>query len=436
MPSRNSPFLALLGKELRELWTSRAWWIFLFLFGPLTGLSFISAVETYAEVSVGGGEAFTPLIGIWAPAFSACEIAAAFLLPFVAIRLVSSDRLSGALKLESQHSLSPEVRLIAKYLALLGGWLIAMLAPFISIALWHLYGGAIYAPEVFAVALGHLLNASLTIALAIAAASMAENPSTAAIATLAVTIGTWVLTFVAAIHGGIWQQLAAYTPTAFVAQFQHALVSLNLLLLALALIAAGFLISATWLRIGAPARERVLRTGVILIALVIIAFGSSKAHASWDLSEARLNSFPSADERALRAIGKPLSISIRLAPEDPRRQDFERNVLTKLRRTLPRLAVTYTSSSSTGLFEQSSPRYGEITYGSRGREVTTRATTAESALESIYRVTNTAPPAEDNGPEFRGHPLQAHPRFAPLIFYGAWPLACALLCWQSLRRPE
>ena len=60
--------------------------------GPLVGVTFISAVRTYGEASglngtaAGVGEAFSPLIGIWAPTFSACELAAAFLLPFVAIR--------------------------------------------------------------------------------------------------------------------------------------------------------------------------------------------------------------------------------------------------------------------------------------------------------------------------------------------------------------
>ena len=66
------------------------------LIGPLVGVSFISAVRTYAEASglngtaAGVGEAFSPLVGVWAPTFSACELAAAFLLPFVAIRLVAA----------------------------------------------------------------------------------------------------------------------------------------------------------------------------------------------------------------------------------------------------------------------------------------------------------------------------------------------------------
>src|SRR5262245_51882045 len=49
--SLRPPFLWLVEKECRELLLSRAWWILLVVMGPLVGMSFISAVRTYAEVS-------------------------------------------------------------------------------------------------------------------------------------------------------------------------------------------------------------------------------------------------------------------------------------------------------------------------------------------------------------------------------------------------
>ena len=106
-------------------------------------MSFISAVRTYAEASglngtaAGVGEAFSPLIGVWAPTFSACELAAAFLLPFVGIRLVSGDRQSGAIKIELQQRLPAMARISAKALVLLAGWSIASLAPVMAIGLWR-----------------------------------------------------------------------------------------------------------------------------------------------------------------------------------------------------------------------------------------------------------------------------------------------------------
>src|SRR5262245_38177658 len=196
----------LVDKEWRDLMASRAWWVMLLLIGPLVGVSFISAMRTYAELSglngtAGGvGEAFSPLIGIWAPTFSACELAAAFLLPFVAIRLVSGDRQSGALKLELQHPMPAMARMTAKAVVLLAAWLVASIPPLLGIVLWRLYGGSIYAPELFAVFGGHLLNAGLTVALACAAASVTDHPSTAAILTLGVTVGTWIVNFAAAVH--------------------------------------------------------------------------------------------------------------------------------------------------------------------------------------------------------------------------------------------
>src|SRR5580704_5407231 len=97
--------------------------------GPLVGMSFIGSVRTYSEVSAGVGEALSPLVGVWAPTFSACELAAVFLLPFVAIGLVSGDRESGALKLEMQQGTGAAVRVGVKALVLMAGWAVAMLPP-------------------------------------------------------------------------------------------------------------------------------------------------------------------------------------------------------------------------------------------------------------------------------------------------------------------
>src|SRR5258706_307421 len=191
------PFVVLLGKEWRELMASRAWWVLLLLMGPLVGVSFISAVPPYAEASglngtaVGVGEAFSPLVGIWAPTFSACELAAAFLLPFVAIRVVSGDRQSGALKIELQHPMSAFARVGAKAIVLLAGWLVASLAPFAAVLMWKSYGGNIYAPELATVIVGHLLNAGLTIALAAAMASVSDHPSTAAVIACTFVTASW-----------------------------------------------------------------------------------------------------------------------------------------------------------------------------------------------------------------------------------------------------
>ena len=420
------PVLVLLGKECRELAASRAWWVMLLAMGPLVGVSFISAVQTYAEASglngtaVGVGEAFSPLIGVWAPTFSACELAAAFLLPFVGIRLVSGDRQSGALKIELQHPMPAFARIGAKALILLGGWIIASLAPMAAVGLWKSYGGSIYPPELATVAAGHLLNAGLTIALAAATASITEHPSTAAIVTLTVTVGTWIINFIAAVHGGFWERAAGYTPTAMVAEFQHGLVRLDVVLIAATLVLAGLGLAAIWLRLGVATAQRAWESVDLTALAAAVIFASTFANASWDFSENRGNSFARADEQVLRRIRTPVRIEVHLAADDPRRSDLNQRAISKLKRVMPSLRVDYVSATSIGLFEQTSAHYGEIIYQIGGRGAMTRATTAESALESIYGLAGIRPPI-DQDPIFRGHPLAVPPKGAATVFYGVWP---------------
>lgn len=310
----------LLDKEWRELTASRAWWVLLFAMGPLVGASFISAMRTYADVSglggtaAGVGEALSPLIGVWAPTFSAGELAAVFLLPFVVIRLVGGDRQSGAIKLESQHRMSALARVLAKALILLGAWLIVSIAPVLAIALWRSYGGSVYVPELLTVGFGHLLNAGLTIGLAAATASIAEHPSTAAIMTLSVTVGTWLVNFFAAIQGGLWERIAEYTPTSMVAEFQHGLIRLNVVLIAAALVFAGLALAAIWLRLGVSIRRRVCESRALVAAASALVVACVYVTPTWDTSEGRINSFSEADEAALKRITQPLKIRVYLAP--------------------------------------------------------------------------------------------------------------------------
>jgi len=433
-------FFWLLDKEWRELAASRSWWILLLAIGPLVGVSFVSAVGTYAELSglngtaAGVGEAFSPLVGVWAPTFSACELAAAFLLPFVAIRIVGGDRQTGALKLELQRPMSAMLRIAAKAIVLLGGWMIAFAAPLAALLLWKSYGGTLYAPEIAALAAGHVLNAGLTIAVAASTASLTEHPSTAAILTLSITVGTWIVNFIAAVHGGVWERAAGYTPTAMVAEFQHGLVRLDVILTALAFVAAGLTLAAVWMRLGMSVRRRVhesIALGAITAAAV---FACTFVSPSWDLSESRSNSFPRADEAALRQVRMPLRMEVHLAPEDPRRLDLETRAIAKLRRTLPSLQVQYLSATTTGLFEQTSAHYGEIWYELAGRRKMSRVTTAEGVLEAIYSLAGVVPPSESEADIFRGHPLAVPPHGAAAVFYGIWPAAVVAGAFLVRRR--
>ena len=436
---RSHSFAQLLAKEWRELFASRSYWLLLLMIGPLVGHGFITAVSFYAEASGSGGgpaalaQGLTPLDGLLVPTFGAYDLAATFLFPFVAIRMISAEKQSGGLKLLLQLPGSLATKVGAKALVLLGAWIVTLLPGLFAIALWKSYGGHLYAPETLNLLLGHFLRAMLSAGIAVAAAALAENAASAAIVTLGFTVGTWALDFIAAGRGGFVQQLAAYTPTATLRFFEHGLLRLNIFVAMLAISAAGFALAGIWLHSGRTWRFRLLGTLTLMLILAFVIVGANGVRASWDASENRRNSFSRADEATLSQIQQPLKITVVLSPEDPRLTDYEQNVLRKLRRVLPRLEVEYSSNSRTGLFEKPEDHYGEIWYEMNGQKIMERSTIEEVVLEQIYKLAAINPPLRSDESTFSGYPLSVRARGASWIFYGLWPLAIIILWWIKNR---
>ena len=429
----------LLTKEWRELIASRSYWLLLLMIGPLVGHGFITAVGFYAEASGSGGgpaalaQGLTPLDGILSPTFGAYDLAATFLFPFVAIRMIAAEKQSGGLKLLLQLPGSLATKVSAKALILLGGWIVTLLPGLLAIVLWKIYGGHLYAPETLNLLLGHFLRATLSAGIAFAAAALAENAASAAIVTLGFTVGTWALDFVAAGRGGFLQQLAAYTPTATLRFFEHGLFQLNIFVAMLALGVAGFALATIWLHTGRTWRFRLLGTLTLALVLAVLMVSANGVRASWDASENRRNSFSRADEAALSQIQQTLRITVFLSPEDPRLTDYEQNVLRKLRRVLPQLEVDYSSTSRTGLFEKPEDHYGEIWYEMRGQKSMERSTIEEVVLEQIYKLAAITPPARSEENAFSGYPLAVRARGAAWLFYGLWPLMIIGMWWMTSR---
>ena len=433
MPSRE--FRALLEKECRELMASRAFWLMLLMIGPLLGHGFITAVDAYAEASgIGGGpsalaQGLTPLDGIFVPAFGAYDLAATFLFPFVAIRLVSGERESGAWKLIAQTRASAASMMAAKGVALAAGMLIAWMPGLAAVILWKIYGGTLYLPEMFALLLGHLLRAIVSAGVAVAAAAIAKNSSSAAIATLGFTVGTWALDFVAAGRGGLLQKLASFTPASALRLFEQGELRLSTIAVSCLAGFAGFALAAIWSTATRTTRWRAAAAIAAIVLLAYAATGASLVRATWDLSENRRNSFSAEDEASLRRIDSPLRITVYLAPEDPRLMDLERNVLSKLQRILNHVEIVYAAKSQTGLFEAPGDRYGEIWYEIGNRKTMSRSATEPIVLETLYQLAGVPHGERMTGGGFPGHPLAVRPTGAGWLFYLVWPIVIAL-AWR------
>jgi ABC-2 type transport system permease protein len=443
LPSRNFSarrFAWLLAKELRELLASRAFWLLLLMIGPLAGNGFITAVDLYAEASgIHGGPAalaqgLSPLDGMLVPTFGAYDLAVTLLFPFVAIRLISSEKFSGAWKLMLQSPASVGAMLAAKGVTLLAGWLLAWTPGLLALVLWKLYGGSLYAPEVLNLLLGHLLRVVLSAGVAVAAAGIATGAASAAIATLGFTVGTWALDFIAVGRGGWLQKLASYTPASALRVFEQGQFRLSTVAVTLTLGIAGFALAGIWLMEGRSLRTRLFRSAGLALLSALTVWGGSLLRGTWDVSENRRNSFSMADEAALRHIHQPLSVTVFLSPEDPRLLDLDRNILGKLSRILPAVKVTYAAHTRTGLFAAAGDHYGEVWYQLAGRQAMSRSTTEPIVLDTLCQLARIPPPARgEESRAFSGHPLAVEARGAAWLFYALWPLAVVAAGWLHFR---
>src|SRR5262245_29074693 len=151
--SRHAPLWPLLAKELWDVLSGRALWTMLLLLCPLIGYSFVQAVALYSEASAAALQApvlargLSPLDGVLVPALGAWYVGTTLLFPFVAIRVLSQEKESGALRLLVQLPYRATTLVAAKLMAVLASWALASLPALSILAIWGLLGGHVSAPE-------------------------------------------------------------------------------------------------------------------------------------------------------------------------------------------------------------------------------------------------------------------------------------------------
>jgi hypothetical protein len=125
---------------------------------------------------------------------------------------------------------------------------------------------------------------------------------------------------------------------------------------------------------------------------------------------------------------------VHLAPEDPRYVDFERNILSKLRRAAPDVRVVLASDTRTGLLEATSDQYGTVAYRYGGREAESRSSGAGEVLPLIYGLAGVERRRLPPGPAYPGYPLDAGTRTAEVWFYGVLPILI-IASWMRSQGP-
>lgn len=438
-PERGGAIAALWWKEVRELLLSRAFGLLLIAVGLLVGHAFITAVETYAEMSGAGGgpsalpQGMSPLDGILVPTFGAYDLAATLLLPFVVIRTFGAERASGAWSMLVQSTVRVPTMILVKTAALLAAWIVALIPGLLAVVLWRSYGGHVDGAELITLLAGHLLRAGISVGIAAALACIAPQPATAAVATLAVTVGLWALDFIAATSGGLAERFAAFGPAAALRQFEQGLLRGSTVLVVLVVIVCGLVIAGIWSTPGRREGTRLRSTAMALLITVLVAGGASQLGWSWDVTEDRRHSFSPEVASALASIPGELTVEAHLAPEDPRLADLRRGVLAKLERVVRTRFVQRGGGGRTGLFAHPDSAYGEIWYELGGHRVMERSTIDNIVVETVLRLAGKDLPTTGGDSTYYGYSMNSRPRYGAFLFFLAWPVFITTILWRVRR---
>jgi ABC-2 type transport system permease protein len=432
----------LLGKELWEVASGRALWTMLLILCPLVGYSFFQAVALYGEASAAAGDSpvlgsgLSPLDGVLVPTFGGLYLAATLLFPFVAIRTLGREKESGALALLVQLPYRIPALILAKMTAIFAAWLAAVLCAASALVVWLAMGGHLYLPETLDLVIGHVLYGLLVGAIALFSASVSDSAATAAIITLAFTIGSWVLDFALAGQPGVLGWVSRLSLTQTLRPFEQGLLSAGLLAGILAAISGFAALAAVWLHPGVRLRTKLVRSAVCVSVAAAVIGLSTQLGRSVDVTEDRRNSFPAADQRALAELREPLIITVHLVPEDPRYVDLRRNVLAKLERIMPRVTIRLATSGQSMVGSTSEEAYGEVEYSYDGRSDKSRSTSHREILPLIYALAGRPIPQPIAGEDYPGYPLLANGSAALAWFFGGLPLLIVIAWWRSRRPPQ
>src|SRR5262245_25805383 len=315
-----APLAPLLAKEFCEIFSGRALWLLLLLVCPLIGYSFVQAASLYGEASTAGLQSpelavsLSPLDGVLVPTFGAFYVAVTLLFPFVAIRVLGHEKETGALRLLVQLPYRTGTIVAVKLAAVLAAWALSCIPVISAVVAWKMLGGHLQPAETATLLLGHLLYGLLVGAIALFAAAIAESAATAAIITLAFTLGSWVLDFTVAGRPGLLDWLSRLSLTQALRPFEQGLLSAGAVIAIVVVIVGFATLAAAWLPPGVPPRRKVARSVLCALGVMLVLGLASQMRLSLDASEDRRNSFSVADERALAKLTGPVVITVHLAP--------------------------------------------------------------------------------------------------------------------------
>ena len=197
-------------------------------------------------------------------------------------------------------------------------------------------------------------------------------------------------------------------------------------------------IAAVGLRPGLARAQRLARVALLASAGAVVLALSVTLRPAVDYTEDRRNSFDPAVEAALARIPGELRVAARLSVSDPRRDELERALLSKLRRSVKHVRIEVASDSGGTFGPGEDEDYGEVVYSYGGQSEMSRSTSPREVLPIILALAGEAAPGMSTS-RYPGYPFAPRDAWSGPWFYGILPgliLAGAAARWWRLAGPE
>jgi ABC-2 type transport system permease protein len=210
--------VAIASKELKSYFASPIGWIMLGFWSLLYGYFFVAILNFFVRQSMQMGQfgqagpqamninqqLLRPLVAQNLP------ILVLFLLPAVTMRTYSEERRSGTIELLLTSPLTDFQIIMGKFLGAMALYGVMLAATLIHLGLLVFYGGRPEWKPILTVYLGLLLLGGCFISVGLFISSMTKNQIVAFVATFAVFLMLWIITWIGSFSGPTVDKLTQY----------------------------------------------------------------------------------------------------------------------------------------------------------------------------------------------------------------------------------
>ncbi|MFZ5555140.1 MAG: ABC transporter permease [Pseudomonadota bacterium] len=197
-------------KEFRALFASPLAWVLLAVLQALLAWVFLGRLDAFLELQprlarFGNAPGFTEMVA--APTFGMAALVLLMVMPLLTMRLIAEERRQQTLALLTAAPVSAAAIIVGKFLGLMAFLLLPVLM-LVAMSASLAVGGAPDWGLIAANALGLALLAAAFAAVGLLFSTLATQPAVAAVASLGVLLGLWLLDVSAAETRGVLYHLS------------------------------------------------------------------------------------------------------------------------------------------------------------------------------------------------------------------------------------